>query len=372
MQGDGQGLRKTTDVINTTTGGLRVQPNQTLAIVGGDVALLGGTLKTAGGRIELGSVAGSGLVNLTPIDSGWVLGYEGVRLWQRLGKSYLPLSDRVFEAFQKTYFPGERAPQVGESWRNPDQAQTLREIAATEGESFYHGRLAEKIATYAANTNGLLTLADLKSHTVDWVQPISTDYRGYHIWQIPPNTQGIATLMALNILEGFDLHTFPRESIDSYHLQIEAMKLAIADLQQHVADPKFMEVSLPQLLDKTYASDRRCLIQDHAMPSATSGLSKGDTVYLAVADGELMVSLIQSNYLTFGSGILVPGTGITLHSRGACFDLNPQHPNCAAPEKRSFHTIMPGFLSRDGQPISAFGVMGDICSPKDSCRCCSI
>ena len=170
--------------------------------------------------------------------------------------------------------------------------------------------------------------------------------------------------MALNILEGFDLTTYPRDSIESFHLQIEAMKLAFADAYRNVADPRFMQVSVEQLLDKGYAGDRRTLISDTALPLAQPGLPKGGTVYLVAADGELMVSLIQSNYEGFGSGVLVPGTGIALHNRGAGFVLSPQHPNQYAPGKRPFHTIIPGFLTRDGQPLGPFGVMGAPMQPQ--------
>ncbi|MGA7936767.1 MAG: gamma-glutamyltransferase, partial [Kovacikia sp.] len=257
-----------------------------------------------------------------------------------------------------------RAPQAGQLWRSQGHAETLRSIAHTQGESFYQGKLATQMAAFAAETGGLLTQADLTAHRADWVEPIGTQYRGTTVWEIPPNTQGIATLMALNILEGVDLAGCPRESVESYHWQIEAMKLAFADTHRHVADPDWMELESHHLLRKDYASDRRQLIGNTAIPVAEPGLSQAGTVYLAAADADLMVSFIQSNYLGFGSGILIPGTGIALHNRATGFVLDPGHPNHVAPNKRPFHTIIPAFLTRDGQPLGPFGVMGGPMQPQ--------
>ncbi|MGH2413549.1 MAG: gamma-glutamyltransferase family protein, partial [Microcystaceae cyanobacterium] len=197
-----------------------------------------------------------------------------------------------------------------------------------------------------------------------WVEPISTQYRQLRVWEIPPNTQGIAALMALNILENFDLACYPRDSPQSYHQQIEAMKLAFADVHRHVADPNFMGVAVEQLLDKTYAKQRQQLIGKEATPIAKSGLFQGGTVYLAAADQDLMVSLIQSNYDGFGSGILIPGTGIALQNRASGFTLEAGHPNQVAPAKRPFHTLIPGFLTEDNKPVGPFGVMGAPMQPQ--------
>ncbi|MGC8712397.1 MAG: gamma-glutamyltransferase family protein, partial [Leptodesmis sp.] len=202
------------------------------------------------------------------------------------------------------------------------------------------------------------------THRADWVTPISTTYRGVTAWEIPPNTQGIAALMALNLLSEIELCQYPRESVESYHWQIEAMKLAFADAHAYVCDPAWMRVEQEHLLSRDYARDRHRLIQDTAIPLANPGLPKGGTVYLAAADGDLMVSLIQSNYMGFGSGVLVPGTGIAFHNRGLGFKLKPGHPNQVAPGKRPFHTIIPGFLTQDGQPIGPFGVMGGPMQPQ--------
>jgi gamma-glutamyltranspeptidase/glutathione hydrolase len=233
---------------------------------------------------------------------------------------------------------------------------------------FYTGEIAQKIADFAADTGGFLTTSDLAAHQADWVEPISTNYRDLTVWEIPPNTQGIAALMALDILEGFDLDRYPRESVESYHLQIEAMKLAFADVHRHAADPRFMEVAIEHLLDKAYAAERRQLIGEQAILLANPGLPKGGTVYLAAADGELMVSFIQSNYQGFGSGILIPGTGIALQNRGVGFTLEAGHPNQLAPAKRSFHTIIPVFSHKTVNRWDHLGSWGEQCSHRDICK----
>lgn len=297
-------------------------------------------------------------------EEGFPVSPETARAWKRAEALFLPLQGKEFAAFKQVFFAGDRAPKAGEIWRSPAHAATLRELAETGGDSFYTGQLAERIAQFAADTGGYVTQADYAQHTADWVAPIHTTYRGLTVWELPPNGQGIAALMALNILEGFDLAQYPRDSIDSFHLQIEAMKLAFADVYRHVTDPRFMEVSVAHLLDKDYAGDRRSLVTETALPLANPGLPKGGTVYLAASDGDLMVSFIQSNFEGFGSGVLVPGTGIALHNRGSGFVLTPNHPNRYAPSKRPFHTIIPGFLSRDGQPLGPFGVMGAPMQPQ--------
>lgn len=283
--------------------------------------------------------------------------------WKRAENIYLSLDAPQFVPFKQVFFSRGHAPNPGEVWSSPIHAQTLEEIADSNGESFYRGRLAEEIVEFATETGGLLNATDLANHESLWVNPISTQYRQYRIWEIPPNTQGIAALMALNILEGFDLASVPRESSYSYHQQIEAMKLAFADVYRHVGDPGFMEVSCEQLLDKAYATKRRQSIEHQAFSLAKPGLASGGTVYLATADQELMVSLIQSNYRGFGCGILVPGTGIALHNRGAGFTLE-SHPNQVAPSKRPFHTIIPGFITEGDRPLGPFGVMGAPMQPQ--------
>ena len=284
--------------------------------------------------------------------------------WQRAEAIYLPLTDPEFQPFKKVFFPDNRAPVAGEVWCSEGHAETLRAIASSGGESFYRGELAQQMAAFAAATGGHLTSDDLAAHSADWVEPISTNYRGLTVWEMPPNTQGIATLMALNMLEGFDLGKYSRESAQSYHLQIEAMKLAFADTYRYIADPRFLQVTESLLLDKAYAGQRRQSIGETAISLAQHGVPRGGTVYLATADQELMVSFIQSNYMGFGSGVLVPGTGIALQNRGFGFTLEAEHPNQVSAAKRPFHTIIPGLLSQGDQPLGPFGVMGGPMQPQ--------
>ncbi len=297
-------------------------------------------------------------------EEGFPVSPVTARLWKLAEAVYLPLMAPEFQAFKEVFFPSNRAPEAGEVWGSEAHAKTLRAIAQSGGESFYRGEIAQAIANFAADTGGFLTTADFAAHQADWVEPISTDYRDLTVWEIPPNGQGIAALMALNILEGVNISQYPRESVESYHLQIEAMKLAFADVHRHVADPHFMEVAVEHLLDKAYAKERQQLIGEQAIPLAKFGLPKGGTVYLAAADEELMVSFIQSNFEGFGSGILIPGTGIALQNRGVGFSLEADHPNQVAPAKRAFHTIIPGFLTQGNQPLGPFGVMGGSMQPQ--------
>jgi gamma-glutamyltranspeptidase/glutathione hydrolase len=262
--------------------------------------------------------------------------------------------------FAQAFMPHGRAPEAGEKFAFPDQARTLARIAETRGEAFYKGDLAEKMVAWARQNGGALTMADLAAHKNDWVEPIGMDYRGYTLHEIPPNGQGIAALMALGILENFDVAGLPVDSVDSLHLQIEAMKLAFADIYEYVSDPATMRVSAAQLLDKAYLKVRAKLIDMKKAGTPTFGNpSKGGTVYLTAADESgMMVSYIQSNFAGFGSGVVVPGTGISLQNRGYGFSLKPDHANVVAPGKRPFHTIIPGFITRNGQPLMSFGVMG--------------
>ncbi|MBF2001045.1 MAG: gamma-glutamyltransferase family protein [Synechococcales cyanobacterium M58_A2018_015] len=296
-------------------------------------------------------------------EQGFPVSPETARAWRAAELVFGARTDPALQPFKQAFFPNGRAPRAGAIWGSPAHAATLREIAATEGESFYRGSLATQMAEFAMATGGWLSVEDLAAHQVQWVQPISTDYRDLTVWEIPPNGQGIAALMALNLLEGVELSRYPRESVMSLHWQIEAMKLAFADVHQHVADPDWMRVQATDLLSKAYAERRRALIQHQAM-LAQADLPTSDTVYLAAADQNLMVSLIQSNFEGFGSGILIPGTGIALQNRGVGFQLDPQHPNCVAPGKRPFHTIIPGFLTQGKQPLGPFGVMGGHMQPQ--------
>ncbi len=297
-------------------------------------------------------------------EQGYPVSPVTAQAWKQAESDYLPLSKPEFKQFQQIFFPQNRAPYPGEIWGSPLHAQTLTEIAQTGGESFYQGKLAHQIVDFAQATGGYFTLADFKHHQADWVDPISTTYRDLTVWEIPPNGQGIAALIALNILSGFEVARHPRESVESYHLQIEALKLAFADLHRYICDPRYLEFPLERLLDLEYARERQRLIGETAIASAIPGFPKGGTVYLAAADGELTVSLIQSNYMGFGSGIVPNNTGISLQNRALGFTLAPNHPNQLAPRKRPFHTIIPGFITRNHQPLGAFGVMGGDMQPQ--------
>jgi gamma-glutamyltranspeptidase/glutathione hydrolase len=226
--------------------------------------------------------------------------------------------------------------------------------------------LAGKIAAHAQRTGGRLTVLDLASHKSEWVEPLSAEYQGYRIHELPPNSQGIAALIMLGILEHHDLSSFHPDSAESLHLQIEAMKLAFADVHQHVSDPLAMTVDCGRLLDPAYLSRRASLIDMKRAQEFTFGQPLlGDTVYLSAADaGGMMVSFIQSNYQGFGSGIVVPGTGISLQNRGACFNLIRGHPNEVGGNKRPFHTIIPSFVTKGDKPVMSFGVMGGPMQPQ--------
>jgi gamma-glutamyltranspeptidase/glutathione hydrolase len=263
--------------------------------------------------------------------------------------------------FIAAFAPGERAPLPGERFICAGQADSLEAIARSEGEAFYRGPLAASIAAHARATGGLIDEEDLAAHEPDWVETIHMRYGDVELHEIGPNGQGIAALMALGMLERCGHGRPELDSAAFYHLQIEAMKLALADVYRYVADPAAMKpVTAEQLLDPAYLAERARAIDPTAARYPGPGKPHtGGTTYLAAADeGGLMVSLIQSNYLGFGSGIVVPGTGIALHNRGAGFTLAHDHPNQVAPGKRPFHTIIPGFLMQGGRPLMGFGVMG--------------
>jgi len=284
--------------------------------------------------------------------------------WQ-VDEVHPSLSGSEFAAFLDLFAPGGTPPQVGDMWRSADMARSLRLIAETEADAVYKGEIAERIVGFAQATGGWLTREDLESHASSWVEPISTDYRGYDVWEIPPNGQGLAALIALNILEGFDLASMPRNSAQSFHLQIEAMKLAFADAHRYIADPDRVSVPTRGLLSKDYAASRRALIGDQALLAEPGQPTRSDTAYLCAADASgMMVSFIQSSFDGFGSHVVVPGTGIVLQNRGSAFSLDPGHPNALEPGKRPFHTIIPGFLTKDGVPIGPFGVMGGYMQPQ--------
>lgn len=267
--------------------------------------------------------------------------------------------------FAQYFMPGGRAPSAGEVVSFPDLAATLEKIAASNGEAFYRGELAAQLEAHSRAHGGAMRISDLAAHRADWVGTIGRDYRGYTIHEIPPNGQGIAALIALGILEQFDMASSPADSADSVHLQIEAMKLAFADAQAYVGDIDHMPLRPEDLLDEEYLKGRAKKIdRKHAQP-VVAGTPKGGTVYLAAADtAGLMVSMIQSNYMGFGSGVVVPGTGISLQNRGVGFVATPGHPNRVGPNKRPFHTIIPAFMTKNGAPVMSFGVMGGTMQPQ--------
>lgn len=268
--------------------------------------------------------------------------------------------------FADAFMPNGHAPQVGEAFRFSAAAKTLGILADQGARAFYEGELAEKIVKWAQNTGGNLTLEDLRRYQPEWVTPVSQSYRGYEVHEIPPNGQGIAALIALGILENFDLASLPLDSVDSQHLQIEAMKLAFADVYRYVADPTSMEVTPEQMLDPTYLKQRAAQIDISRASLPVAGIPRsGGTVYLTTADESgMMVSFIQSNYMGFGSGVVVPEYGISLQNRGAGFSSDPKSVNVLAPGKRPFHTIIPAFLTQNGQPQMSFGVMGGDMQPQ--------
>ena len=268
--------------------------------------------------------------------------------------------------FAEAFMPHGRAPRAGELFLLPAAGKSLRRIAETHGAAFYQGELAAAMVIHARANGGAHVAADFSAHAVDWVTPIAIDYRGYTVHEIPPNGQGISALMALGILENFDLASLPVDGTESLHLQIEAMKLAFADTYRYVADPRAMELTPADLLAKSYLKERAQLIESGRAGDFRHGLPPpGGTIYLSAADEQgMMVSFIQSNYMGFGSGVVVPGTGISLQNRGAGFTLETGHPNVAAGGKRPFHTIIPAFVSREGQPLMSFGVMGGNMQPQ--------
>ncbi len=273
-------------------------------------------------------------------------------LWQKGAKT---LADQP--GFAQAFMP---VPSAGDWVTNPDLARSLEKIAASRGQDFYQGDLARSMAADAAKHGGGLCFDDLARHRADWVSPIHMDTGGYRVHELPPNGQGIAALMALGILDRLGIGSLDPDSAQSMHVQIEAMKLAFADVYRHVADPASMSVTTQDLLDPAYLDRRASLVDLTRALDPSHGLPEpGGTVYITAADSNgMMVSLIQSNYFGFGSGVVVPGTGISMQSRGLSFSTDPAHPNAVASGKRPFHTIIPSFVTKDGQPVMSFGVMG--------------
>jgi gamma-glutamyltranspeptidase/glutathione hydrolase len=261
--------------------------------------------------------------------------------------------------------PEGRAPRPGERFKFPAHAKVLEQICATKGKAFYRGELAQKIEAHARKAGGAMRASDLAANKPDWVKPLEMGYRGYTLHEIPPNGQGIVALMALGMLEHFELRSHPLDGPDSVHLQIEAIKLAFADAWRYVADIDHMKDVKPEsLLNKNYLKERAALLDmKRAQDFGHGNPPKGGTVYLTAADASgMMVSYIQSNYMGFGSGVVVDG--ISLQNRGGTFKIQPGHPNCVGPGKRPYQTIIPGFVTKDRKPVMSFGVMGGTMQPQ--------
>lgn len=296
---------------------------------------------------------------------------EGYPLTPILGKywdaAYKKFSEKFkteeFQPWFDTFAPKGRAPKIGEVWSSKGHAETLSLIGETKAEAFYKGSIAEKIESFMKEHGGYLSKSDLEKYEVEWVKPISTNYRGYDVWEIPPNGQGMVALMALNIFKQLDQPNW--QDASTIHQQIESMKLAFTDGKAFITEKEDMPVSTEHLLSDDYAKERASSINNDACDPEPYDIPKGGTVYLATADEEgNMVSFIQSNYMGFGSGIVIPGTGVALQNRGHDFSLDENHPNVLKPGKRTYHTIIPGFMTKDGNAVGPFGVMGGYMQPQ--------
>jgi gamma-glutamyltranspeptidase/glutathione hydrolase len=295
--------------------------------------------------------------------SGFPVSQLSAHYWRMSARSLAK-----FPGFTEQMTLDGRGPNEGELWRNPNLARTLERIAAGGRDVFYRGEIAREIADYMAANGGFLSFEDLDAHRSTWVEPVSANYRGYDVWELPPNGQGIAALQMLEVLEGFDVAKAGFGSAEHVHWFTEAKKLAFEDRAHLYADIDFMEISVERLISPEYAAERRALITDRAAlsyPIANPAADDGDTIYLCTADAAgNMVSLIQSNYRGMGSGMTPTGLGFVLQDRGEMFDLTPGRANSYAPGKRPFHTIIPAFMTKDGAPLMAFGVMGGATQPQ--------
>lgn len=296
-----------------------------------------------------------------------VIGHDMAHNAARLERERATIEE--LDNFRKVWLASGHMPREGEIFKNPALADTYEIIAKGGRDAFYKGRIADVIDTYMKRIGGHLRKEDFVAHHSDWVEPVSTNYRGYDVFELPPNGQGIAALQMLNILEGYDLKAMGHNSADYLHVQTEAKKLAFADRARFYADPAFYDAPVKELISKAYADKRRALIDmKHAALKVDAGdpkLQNGDTVYMTFADKSgMMVSLIQSNYTGMGSGLMPDGLGFMLQDRGALFSMEKGHPNVYAPGKRPFHTIIPAFVMKDGKPWMSFGVMGGQMQPQ--------
>jgi gamma-glutamyltranspeptidase/glutathione hydrolase len=292
-------------------------------------------------------------------------GYAVPVVVQQKWAAAAPLLEDV-PGWAEAFLPHGRAPEVAEHFTFPAAARSLRAIQASKGQALYGGEIAAAAAAHAHANGGAITVADFADFRPEWVEPIGIDTYGHRLHEIPPNGQGIAALVALGILRHFDIAALPVDGADATHLQIEAMKLAFADVYEHVSDARSMRLTPADMLDDGYLRERARLIDPtRAQQFAAGNPVRGGTIYLTAADERgMMVSFIQSNYMGFGSGIVVPGWGLSMQNRGHGFVLDPASPNCVAPGRRPFHTIIPAFLTRDGRPQMSFGIMGGNMQPQ--------
>lgn len=287
------------------------------------------------------------------------------RMWQDCCNTLKKdLPKEQFDLWAADFLVDGHSPKAGEIFRLPGLADTLEELAATGCESFYRGALAQKIDQYSRETGGYIRKEDLAAYNAQWVDPITVNYKGYDVWEIPPNGHGIVVLMTLKLLEKMDL-SGGHDDAEVIHRQLEAMKLAFTDGKRYVTDPRYMKPTVEQLLSDSYADERRALIGDMALDPKPGNPFCGDTVYLNAADGDgNMISYIQSTYFRFGSGLVLPGTGLVFQNRGFNFTMDETMENCVAPGKKPYHTIIPGFLTKDGKAVGPFGVMGGFMQPQ--------
>lgn len=296
-------------------------------------------------------------------ETGYSLNPQLASMWQRATTRYNELfQGAMFDPWYAMFSPNKIAPSAGGVWSSKEMANTLRTIGQTNADDFYTGDLAKQIVSFVQSQGGFLSLEDLARHQNEWVSPISVNYKGVDVWELPPNGQGIVALQALEMMKD-EPHAY--DDVNSLHRQIEAIKLGFADALHGVTDPAFMNPGVEAYIDKSYLAQRKSLIQEEAQVFTSGIPSKAGTIYLCTADDQgNMVSYIHSNFYGFGSGIVIPGTGISMQNRGFGFSLDPAHANALAPNKRTYHTIIPGFFTKDGQALGPFGIMGGYTQPQ--------
>ena len=296
-------------------------------------------------------------------EQGYALSPQLAQMWQRANDRYNRLvTGDMFDPWYDLFAPDKTPPKTGEVWSSKDMAQTLRTIGRTQAKDFYEGSIAKQMVDYIQAKGGFLSLDDLAQHESEWVTPLSVHYKGVDVWELPPNGQGIVALQALKMMAD---ETHEYGDLESMHRQIEAMKLAFADALSGVTDPTVMDPAVEAYLTPEYIAKRKAMITDKAQVFTSGIPQKGGTIYLCTADKDgNMVSYIQSNFNDFGSGVVIPSTGISMQNRGHIFSLDPAHANALQPKKRTYHTIIPGFITKQGAPLGPFGIMGGYMQPQ--------